>query len=210
MLNKYIELVSFIGNALPDFFDVILFDTTKRGCPVVEQSNWISQWEKETRRLVLESLKNEKYVAQGCALNLMNVNVAKESICKTSIYFVKEDNRVIGALCLNTECSTLMKAEALISGILNFSDGKLIENDYLEEVNVYSRAKGLDDINRIVEAFGKEPEQMTAMERKEIFLDLYDAGVFRFKGAVPKVAEDLKMSVQSVYRYLSEIKKKRS
>lgn len=207
MINYYKELVGFIGNALPDIYEVFLFDTTKKGYPVVEQSNWISRSEKETRKLLIDTLKNETYVSQGCAINLLNV--VKDSIFKTSIYFVKDNGSVVGALCINTDCAVLMKAEALLSGVLTISNSDMSEPAEIKAVDVEARAVGLDDIKKIVENFGVEPERMTALERKEVFLDLYDSGVFRFKGAVPRVAEELRMSEQSVYRYLSNIKKKR-
>jgi len=207
MINHYKELVGFLGNVLPEFYEIILFDTTKKGYPVIEQSNWISQFEKETRKMVADVLKNSEYVEQGYAVN--QVVVAKDKLCKISVLLLKDKDLVVGALCINMDCESLMKAEALISGMLNFCATKTDEDETTGEYVQETKATGLNDIKRMVDAFSVEPERMTVNERKEIFLDLYDAGVFRFKGAVPKAAEVLKMSEQSVYRYLSNIKKKR-
>jgi predicted transcriptional regulator YheO len=71
------------------------------------------------------------------------------------------------------------------------------------------REPSLDSIGEIVAEFNVVPENTTPDERLEIMCDLYDAGVFRLKGAVAKTAEVLHMSEQSVYRYLTRIKKAR-
>ena len=43
----------------------------------------------------------------------------------------------------------------------------------------------------------------------EIILELYEMGVYSLKGSVARTAEVLQISEQSVYRYLSKIKRAR-
>ena len=67
----------------------------------------------------------------------------------------------------------------------------------------------LDEIDEMVKEFCPGPSELTPKERKELFLDIYDTGIFRIKGAIPKTAEAMGISEQTVYRYISEIKKLR-
>ncbi len=67
----------------------------------------------------------------------------------------------------------------------------------------------LERIDAIVRENSEAPERLTPEEKMELFIDLYDEGVFELKGAVAKAAEALHMSEQSVYRYLAQIRRAR-
>jgi len=56
--------------------------------------------------------------------------------------------------------------------------------------------------------FETEPLRMTMEEKKQVVKNLESKGVFMLKGVVNEVAKSLKVSEQTVYRYLKELEKK--
>lgn len=71
-------------------------------------------------------------------------------------------------------------------------------------------APSLDLIARVLEENGIAPGEASANERVDLLYEMYNLGVFELKGAVAKAAEARSESPkQSVYRYLSKIKKAR-
>ncbi|MBR4905403.1 MAG: helix-turn-helix domain-containing protein, partial [Clostridia bacterium] len=67
----------------------------------------------------------------------------------------------------------------------------------------------LDTIERIVSEETDAPQRLTPEEKKALIVELYDAGVFDLKGAVAEAAAALHLSEQSIYRYLSQIRRMR-
>ena len=48
---------------------------------------------------------------------------------------------------------------------------------------------------------------MSRMERIEVLCKIYSEGVFLMKGAVPVVAEEMDVSVPTLYKYLQAVKR---
>lgn len=207
-LEAYKGLISFLGKALPGEFDAILFDLTEKGYPAVEKSDWGRRNEKEVKKLLQNLIK------EGAALDESVfgrvIPTSEQKLEKVSFYFIKESGKAIGALALSMELDTYLKFSSFLSDRLGIvgNDGvtPINMNSYMQRERVLT---DLDEIDDVVKEFCPDPSELTPKERKELFLDIYDTGIFRIKGAIPKVAEAMGISEQTVYRYLSEIKKAR-
>ena len=207
-LEAYKGLISFLGKALPGEFDAILFDLTEKGYPAVEKSDWGRRNEKEVKKLLQNLIK------EGAALDESVfgrvIPTSEQKLEKVSFYFIKESGKAIGALALSMELDTYLKFSSFLSDRLG-----IVGNDGVTPINMNSYMQRervltvLDEIDDVVKVFCPDPSELTPKERKELFLDIYDTGIFRIKGAIPKVAEAMGISEQTVYRYLSEIKKAR-
>ncbi len=207
-LEAYKGLISFLGKALPGEFDAILFDLTEKGYPALEKSDWGRRNEKEVKKLLQDLIK------EGAALDESVfgrvIPTSEQKLEKVSFYFIKEGGKVIGAIALSMELDTYLKFSSFLSDRLGIvgNDGvtSINMNSYMQRERVLT---DLDEIDDVVKEFCPDPSELTPKERKELFMDIYDTGIFRIKGAIPKVAEAMGISEQTVYRYLSEIKKAR-
>lgn len=206
LLKQAGALVSFLGALMPDFCDVILFDARSAGFPVLEQSNWMSGNVRLIRKEVKQCVKDTKAVTTGYMVKKCICNNEME-LYSLSVFFLKEKDKVVGVLAISSDCTPLLKAYASLANMLPImTEETEVQDDYSGELETISK---LSDITDVVEKFTDGIRRISPQERGEIILDLYDAGAFCLKGAVSKVAEDLKMSEQSVYRYLTKIKKMR-
>ena len=208
-LEAYKGLISFLGEALPNEFDAVLFDLTDKKYPVIEKSDWGASGEELIRRTITDAIKSGAADTDGKVLNTITATKDKRLI-KISIYFIKDEEKLVGALALNMELDFFLKMSTFLRDKLNIvgGAGPVNMSQTLDESD-FRCAEGIDDIESFVEKFGTPADKMTPSERKEAFMDLYDTGVFRLKGAIPKAAEALKVSEKTIYRYLSEIKKMR-
>lgn len=59
-------------------------------------------------------------------------------------------------------------------------------------------------VKACIDSLGKGPEDMTKQDRLEVIRRLKETKAFRFQKAVPFIAEKLKVSRYSVYKYLNE------
>ena len=209
IMASYKGLISFLGNALPDEFDAVLFDLTEKGYPMVEKSDWGASGEDEIRRIITEAVKDGRAEENGFVLNAVTATKDKR-LLKVCIYFLKEEGKLTGALAVNMEMdfylrmSTFLRSHFTVGGSRGLVD---MSND--TEGQYSERIEDIDEIANVIDKFGTPADKMTPSERKEAFMDLYDTGVFRLKGAIPRAAVALKVSEKTIYRYLSEIKKMR-
>ena len=207
-LEAYKGLISFLGKALPSEFDAILFDLTEKGHPIVEKSDWGRRNEREVRKLLLDTIRGDAATDEGVFGRV--IPTSDQKLEKVSFYFIKDGGKAIGAIALNMELDTYLKISSFLSDRLNIvgNDGVTPMNmsNYMQRERIMTE---LDEIEDMVNEFCPDPSALTPTERKELFMDIYDTGIFRIKGAIPKTAEAMGISEQTVYRYISEIKKAR-
>ncbi len=207
-LEAYKGLISFLGKALPSEFDAILFDLTEKGYPAVEKSDWGRRNEKEVRKLLQEIVKSVTVPDEGAFGRV--IPTSDQKLEKVSFYFIKDGGKAIGAIALNMELDTYLKFSSFLSDRLD-----IVGNDGVTPINMSSymrKERVMTDLNEIedmVKEFCPDPTELTPTERRELFMDIYDTGIFRIKGAIPKAAEAMGISEQTIYRYISEIKKAR-
>ena len=209
ILKQYQDLIGFLRKVLPEDYDMVLFDLTEKGYPVLEQTIWNDRELAQLRRFVADALKAGDSHDDGALLN--QLNVIGSTMYKVSVPFICDHDQPVLAFCLLMDMSFPLKLTRFASSLLrvNGKDGKELSMQEAQLENE-QRTGELGDIPAIVAVFGTAPEKMTPSERREVCCDLYDAGVFRLKGAIPKTAEALGISEQTVYRYVSAIRKARS
>ena len=209
MLEQYRDMIGFLKKTLPEDYDMVLLDLSEKGYPALEKTVWSDRELGAIRKLVADSMKKH---GRTDGTGMLNRLVATgNSMRKVSVQIISDEDRPLYAFCLLMDMSLPIKLSHLVQDLLQVTgeDGKPVS--FLpEEANVARLTGELDDIPAIVAEFGTAPEDMTPSERKEVCVDLYDAGVFRLKGAIPLTAEALGISEQTVYRYVSAIRKARS
>ncbi|MBR1780671.1 MAG: helix-turn-helix domain-containing protein [Oscillospiraceae bacterium] len=209
LLERYIPLVTFLGETLPDAYEILLLDLTEQGMPVVAQHNARRTAAQPLRRYLKTILNSETVVGNGMLTNRSDV-MRRDKLDKTSILLLKDEGGVpVGALALSVELGSILAIQGFLGSMLTFNHEDLGDILPREVAASVPEAPTLDTIDQMRSAFTDQPGRLTPEEKTELIVDLYDAGVFELKGAVARAALALGMSEQSIYRYLAKIRRAR-
>lgn len=208
ILNKYSLLVSFLGGTLGHSCEVYLMDAAQKSLPVTAQHNLHRGSVGPLRRLIREAMAVPAVVEGGA---LLNRGLASDTgkLMKCSLYFIKDDGGdTVAVLCLVVRMQSYLEMYDYLDSLIHLNNTDLDEpqTDCLPRE---PEEPTLELIERMVAEFTPDPQRLTPDEKAELLLDLYDTGVFELKGAVARAADAIHMSEQSVYRYLSKIRKSR-
>lgn len=204
-LHKYIDIVTFLGETVAKTYEVVLYDLTESDYPIIACEHRVNGTHKCNRTLIASILKSK-----SARLNTMFLNkpatTEQDILIKTSLYFIKDEiGANIGALCINVDCDVYLKLHSIVEEMLAFDLTEPLKTTVEKRVEYVEPSLAM--IEKVVAECGIEPGRVSQNERIDIICDLYELGVYEIKGAVAKTAEVLKISEQSVYRYLSKIKK---
>jgi predicted transcriptional regulator YheO len=128
----------------------------------------------------------------------------------SSTFFIKNEGKLLGMLSVNVDVSRYTRISGEIMRLAGLTPlisqpaaaGGQTENFY-------------DNMEEIVKSVFKElkaegsPEQLSQAARLAIIERLIDRGIFLLKGSVSTVAEKLRCSEATLYRYISMITRKR-
>ncbi len=201
-VESYISLVEFLGKSLGSQYEIVLHDLTNLESSVIAIVNGEISGRKvgaPATDLVLKILQEED-PNRNYLCNYKGITDAGDEI-NGSTYYIKEDGKIVGMLCINVDTRNLLKLKSLIDGLLLGGDNN--------EKEFYSKSSSdltLKSIHDVIASYPVEPSRMSYEEKLEVIKELDSSGIFLIKGAVNEVARLLKTSVPSVYRYLKTIK----
>ena len=126
-----------------------------------------------------------------------------QTLKSATIPILGENRRIIGLLCMNFSCDVPLSK--FISNLMldPHSDVTMKETESFssEITDVISSS-----LEKIQQAVYSSPEISSVNRNKEIIRQLYEQGVFHIKDAVPKVADSLGISKNTVYLHLRNMK----
>lgn len=211
-MKNYASLVSFIGKIFGSLAQATLFGVDGNHITPIASTDFFASESDEIEQFILTALNNPRIRKRGGIANYM-MPTEFSTIVKISLFFIKnEADEIEGVLCISMPCDSLVHIQTLLAGLIQ-NNNETIEPELPEteeETPVSDREISLNTIGEYVREFGVEPGRVSQDERMEIICDLYDMGIYNLKGAVARTAEELEISEQSVYRYLTKIKKARS
>lgn len=206
-LRPYTLMVSFLGNTLANSCEVYLLDLEKKDWPIVSECHGHPHTLPHLRKLVKEALSNSSVVENGMLLN-RGLFSSSSKLSKCSLYFIKNEvDKPVGVLCLVVRLQTYLELQGYLEGLIHLDVTDYDEIPPVSTEELAYKAPTLDLIERMAAEYTAEPQRLTPDEKMELLLDLYETGVFELKGAVSKAAGVLQMSEQSIYRYLTKIKR---
>jgi len=210
-VKKLLPVADFLGEVLGENTEIIVHDLSSYNKSIVHIINGHISNRKigdPITDLVVEFITNEskgnkKFI---CNYNSKTIN---NKLLYSSTYFIRDDkNNIVGALCLNSDYYEFQKSMSFFTSLLpNYVDDKTLALNNIKE-NLHSNPEELtgNKINEIIQQFNITPQRMTTAEKTEVITALSDCGIFNIRGSVPEVANKLKMSEPSVYRYIKKIK----
>jgi predicted transcriptional regulator YheO len=131
------------------------------------------------------------------------------TVLRSSTYFIRnESDEIIGMLCINVNFERMEEAIQYLGGFV----GRDRIEDKKRERNVAHLSPSIEDIaissvKEMVSSLEVPSERMSQKEKLEVVHKLNNNGIFLLKGIVSVVAEELKTSEATIYRYLSKMKK---
>lgn len=224
LLQHYIKLTEFLGQALGPDYEVALHDLTDKNRSIIAiANNHVSGREvgAPLTNVALKILMDKSYESQDYRLHYCGVSAAGKTL-RSSTLFIKQNGRLIGMLCINFDDS---RYQAASESILRLCHPDSFVEDHCQPTDTQSSdtvrvvpattesfhnsidAVAGDAVGRELARLGVTADRLTPDERIQIIASLETGGIFLLKGAVKDVADALHCSQASVYRYLSQIKK---
>ena len=223
LLQHYVKLTEFLGQALGPDYEVALHDLTDKNRSIIAiANNHVSGREigAPLTNVALSILRDKSYETSDYRLHYYGVSINGKDL-RSNTMFIKQNGRLIGMLCINFDDSRYRAVSNQIMGLCHpdiFVEDVVIPTipepgadpapvrPAPEKFRNSTEAVATDAINRELEHLGVTAERLTSAERLKIIAALESNGIFLLKGAVKDVAAGLHCSQASVYRYLSQLK----
>jgi predicted transcriptional regulator YheO len=209
IIESYLPMVDFIANVYGKNCEVILHDLRKLEHSIIAIKN-----NQVTGRNVndtitdfaLDIISQEKYKNENFICNYTGKTNDGGKDIRASTYFIRdEEGTLIGMLCINIEVTALINARRVIDDFI--LDGERVEIKEQENFSLSINDHVSSLIIQTLAEFETVPLRMTMEEKKQVVKNLESKGVFLLKGVVNEVAKSLKVSEQTVYRYIKELEK---
>lgn len=143
----------------------------------------------------------EKFNSTGSSSETYySTNSKGEPLKSTTIAIKGENNRIIGLLCMNYYMNT-----SFCDFINNFIPAQVPKVENIPVTETF--ASNVDDmilstLEHVRQQVYNDPEISASNKNKAIINLLYDKGIFQIKDSVPKVADLLNISKNTVYLHL--------
>jgi predicted transcriptional regulator YheO len=128
---------------------------------------------------------------------------SKGNIMKSSTVFLRDqEEKVIGALCMNYDISLLMQFDGEIEDFIQF------DTHQTKSENFYSSVQDViqNMVDQVLDEFKKAPGLMTLEDKIEAVRLLEERGAFLIKGSTEYLASVLGVSKFTIYNYLQKIR----
>lgn len=147
---------------------------------------------------------------------------------RSASYIIREDDRVVGMMCLNTDISELKDLRDLVErvcALFSPQDGSpgsspsrcggpapaaAVQGGPPASVSERLAGSSEELVRQSIASSSacadRDPRDLSPRERLEVVRELNGKGIFLLKGAVGDTAEVLGVSVPSVYRYLHKVR----
>ena len=225
LLNQYKMLVNFLGKTLGPSFEIVLHELKGEEVKMIAIANGeISNrtLENSVSSETLHILKKKSYHNEESMVN-HTVLLKNGKKVRSSSMFIKENQKIIGMLCINFDDS---KFHDINCQILRIIHPDMFVKNYLSDVSYNilmdenksqsNEENSTDNIEALMEKIFQEVNlkfnyplgRLTKQERVEIVQALYEKGLFNLKEAINFVAQKLSCSPTTIYRYIGKIEKK--
>lgn len=223
-------LADFIADAIGTSAEVVVHDVADLETSVVYIRNGALSGRKVgdgTTDRALKLIHRRKECEKGYFANYEGRDLSGHRFRCSTCFIENRAGALIGLLCVNVNVTALDEAIDILTGIRNgmeedwrgaagggSTDGSVAEGSRGEGSSqpILETLSGNpeDTIRKIVRTvladFPVEPDRLSRQERLSALSRIYEEGAFYMKGAVQVVADELCVSVPTVYKYLQEVR----
>lgn len=208
LLKSYIPYVDFMANVTGKKCEVVLRSFHEGESDIIYIVNGHLSGRKvgdSVTGYALKKIMKADYRSNNYVTNYIMINEINQKVFRASTYYIKEAGELIGLISINYDLTDYLKFrdfynEAVLYGIEESPESN--SKDYFGD--------SLDDITEAV-IHNVLIYWDRSIPIRHIYHDdnpirqMYNLGVFKYKGAVNKVAEMLDISIQTIYRYIKNI-----
>lgn len=152
--------------------------------------------------LFRDIIKDEHYHDKNYMIGYLGRTKDKEFLSFT--YFIKNEGRLIGLLCVNKDRSLVNGCMQQLQTMLEkFSLGSPQTRDTQENLDTSVADMLCNLVSHAILQTGINPGRMSMEEKVTLVHRLNEQGVLSMKGSVSEIAGQLNISEPTVYRYLS-------
>jgi predicted transcriptional regulator YheO len=224
-IDEFKKIVDFLGDVLGNNCEVVLQDLRKgRNCIVAIANGHISGrsigsplTDLGQKVLVDGDWKENDYYNNYVGMTKQGKRL------RSSTYFIKDNDKLIGMLCINFDESKFLELSEMLLKL-----GGINKSRSEKELDAITKGNGEkssgselfyvntnDMVDSVIgDSFpalkGYSANRLTQKEKMDIVRKLDEKQVFVIKGAVGQVAHKLGISVASLYRYIAAISREKS
>ncbi|QOR01452.1 helix-turn-helix transcriptional regulator [Campylobacter sp. 2014D-0216] len=213
----FIKLTQFLGQVLGKQYEIVFHVISDEGSYIAAIANNHISGRTTSSPLTsfASELVQEKEYLNKDFLCDYKARVGKSKIVTGSTFFIKNQNKIVGILCINHDTTELRSAISKIielEKINDFSD--LLDIHSQNNVNLHNMSNietlshSIEDIlaENIDLKYLNSGYSLSTEQKDEIIKKLHSKGIFNIKGSISIVAKLLNISEPSVYRYLQKLK----
>ena len=206
VLQVYTGLVPFLAEVCGSGVEIVVHDMTDPEHSLVAIENAVSgrQIGGPLTDLAREVAEKSAYTDADYLVNYSGRS--KNGQFLSSTYFVKNQGRLIGLLCINKDVSSIHQVSNALNHIMEQFNLIIPHESTLSE-NLDNSVENIMHarITEVISQSGIAPSRMSMGEKIAVVHRLNESGVMSIKGAVAEVASQLSISVPTVYRYMNKI-----
>ncbi len=213
LLEKYLPLVDFLAEVFGEDTEIVLHNAKALDKSIIAIRNGHitgRQVGHPATNLVLKLMRQSHDLETPYICNYTSKSklTSGGNQIKSSSYFIKKDDEIIGILCINRDITKYHRLFDCISEIQkDFSFNEIALNDEVKETFTSNIQ---DVIANELAVFHQDVTNVSLnqAEKMTIVKELQKQGIFLLKGAVKEVAKALNVSEPSIYRYLQNLSQK--
>lgn len=205
LLQRYIDLAPFLSKILGEGTEVVIHDVNhpKRSLVAIENSLSGRKLGSPITAFAKELVEKGTHTSEDFVANYNGS--AKGLNFLSSTYFIKNNKKLIGLLCINKNISASKEIENNLIKFLNLNNLAVPSpTTYHEELETKVEDFIESRIAQTISLTGVEAERLTMEEKKKIVNRLNDMGLLKVKGAIEETAKQLFVSVPTIYRYIKK------
>lgn len=204
LLNIYIQLLPFLQQVLGSNTEIVIHDIRKPDCSLIAIENPISGRTvgAPLTDMFRQIIANKEYENKDFISNYNGSSKSANFVSST--FFIKNQKKLIGLLCINKDTTSVSELNLAIKSLLQGYNLSLPDDSTYSET---FESHAMDEIikERIQNTILNTrtlPKRMSADEKIMVIKTLQQEGVLTMKGAVTETANQLHISVPTLYRYI--------
>ncbi|HIW20675.1 MAG TPA: PAS domain-containing protein [Candidatus Dorea intestinavium] len=217
------KMIEFLGIALGEDCEIVLQDINHGIIAIANGHVSNRTVGAPLTNYALSILSSGIWKTKDYEVNYAGKTEAGDILC-SSTFFIKDEDKLIGMLCLNIKSNPQKDIETCIDTLKGLLDTHLTADSTSGKMALPVKKEEAITQN-LIENFSQNISQvlknalpevlhttenipmsrLTTQEKTEIVKRLYDQGIFQIKGSIPDVAKELMVSEATIYRYLSNI-----
>ena len=208
ILKEYILVVKFLSKVAGKNCEILLIDIDNDLGEILYIINGNLSGKKKGDKLnknQLEKIMKDEYNSNDYTTNHIVINENNQKVFRESTYYIKsEEGELIGLMSINRDLTKYLEFREFYDKELLYGFEK--NEEQIDKFFNLSLDSILEDMIRNVFIYWDRSIPVNKIEEEgNPIRELYQKDVFKYKGAVNKVADLLDISTQTIYRYIKEL-----